>query len=214
MKKVFILFFVVACITFCMNEAFGQQANGINKLLCFQGTGDGYGDNGTCNITNNAASKMSAVLNTIDNDTNPYNNYAGVYSDNKFIYGKGLSALSSLRFSYSGTSPYGGAPRFAIPFDGNGDGKTDLAIPNVAGTEEYVVAAAADCNDGAGNVNLSLPTCKFYHNTFGGPYVGLSQLTAAFPNAKIAKDNYVFIVADAPGLWTISNVSFGAPGNN
>lgn len=177
------------------------NAFGVNKLKCFDGATDGSGIyGGTCTLSSKGA-KNSAVLKT--NGGDPQGEYAGVYSDNKFIYGRPLSGVSALRFNYSGTAPGAGAPRFSIPIDTDGDGDTDV----------WGYLSAFYCNDGSGNVDASAPGCTFY-SSVGGPYVGLNNFVAAFPNAKVATDEYVFIVADEPGLWTISNVNFGGPGNN
>ena len=181
------------------------NANGINVLNCFSGVSDEAGFNGTCALGDKAAAKQSAILNTVDGDTEPGNNYAGLYStDNKFVYGKSLSAIAGLRFTYTGTVAGAGSPRFSIGIDNNGDGLADL----------FAYAGAYSCSDGNGNVLVSASNCRIYTSIGGGPYAGSTGLAAAYPHAVVASDVFVFIVADEPGVWTITDVSFGGPGNS
>src|SRR5437867_11067386 len=87
------------------------SAAAANPLLCFSGTTDG-GFNGTCTLI-----AGGAVLNTFDGDTNPNNNYAGVFFATSSLSGKPLSAVSA-SFTYAasaGTTAPGGSPRLSIP---------------------------------------------------------------------------------------------------
>jgi hypothetical protein len=142
----------------------------------------------------------AAILDT--NDGDPDGSYAGVYSNNRFIYGKPLSSISTLSFRFSGDAATAGSPRFSVPIDTNGDGTTDI----------WAFISAFYCNDGSGNVSANNAGCTIYTSD-GGSYAGVAALTAAYPGAKIATDNYVFVISDEPGTWTISNVKFGRPGN-
>jgi hypothetical protein len=214
-KTLSIISAVVVSITFAISASAQANGNafGINQLECFSGIADGVQDDvqygGTCTLSSKGAKNL-AVLNT--NGGDPDGEYAGVYSNNKFIYSRPLSSLSSLRFSYSGTTPYGGAPRFSIPFDSDGDGVADDT--NSDGYTDYLFIQASTCNDGAGNVNGASSACQVDTN-FGGPsYPNVAALAAAYPGAAVAADHYLFIIADAPGIWTLSNVNFGGPGNN
>jgi len=195
------LLVVVLTVVFAA-VAFGQPANGVNKMICFSGVSEGSIYGGTCTLANKAASKTVATLKT--NGGDPDGEYAGVYSDNKFTGGKALSQVSDLKFSYTGT-PTNGSPRFSIPIDANSDGTTDY----------FAFASAFFCNDGAGNVDVTgNPNCTIFDLTTISGYVGWGAYVAAHPGAKIGKDVPVFIISDDPGgVWTISNASFGKPGN-
>ena len=175
-------------------HAFGQ-----NKLLCFSGTDDGGIYGGTCTLTRRGA-QSPAIIDTDDGD--PDGSYAGVYSNSRSIYGKPLSSISTLSFRFTGDPASAGSPRFSVPIDTDADGDTDI----------WAFISAFYCNDGSGKVSATNSGCTIFTNN-GGSYTSVSALTAAYPGAKIATDNYVFVISDEPGTWTISNVKFGHPGN-
>lgn len=173
-----------------------------NKLQCFSGTTDtqqnpGYGPyNGTCTLTSNGA-----VLNTVDNDGDPNNAYAGVYIQNSNLGGKLLSEVNKLAFSYSGTGATGGSPRISIPIDANGDGSYD----------GFAFIDTQGCNDGNPNTGtldaINDATCTVaYGNAL---YPNWAAFTQANPTYRIASDAVTFIVVDQPGSFTISNVQLG-----
>ena len=197
---------VVAVFGFGSLSALAQMGNGnghgpnMNKLLCFSGTEDGEGYGGTCTMSGQGGN-ASAVLNTEGGD--PQGEYAGVYTLTRSIYGRPLSSIAQLRFTYSGDPAGAGAPRFSVPIDTDGDGDTDL----------WAFISAFYCSDANGKVSATNTGCSIHTNT-GANYTSLDALLAAYPNGKIATDNYVFIVADEPGTWTIRKVSFGPKGNN
>ncbi len=179
-------------------------APGQNKLLCFSGTQDTEdgltGDviyNGTCTLQGNGA-RGPATLNNVDGDEDPYNNYSGVYVENSTMYGTALGDISQLSFNYTGEAT-AGSPRISIPLDLDGNGSTDA----------WAFAAAYYCNDGAGVVDvIHDATCTIYVGETS--YENWAALVAAYPDAVIANDNYVFIVADDPGVWTVGAVKFGS----
>ncbi len=177
-----------------------NTAPGHNKIQCFDGTTDG-GYNGVCTLTSNG-SKGPATLNNVDDDEDPYNNYSGVYTANSNMYGKTLDKVGKLSFSYSGDAATAGSPRYSVPIDTDADGDTDL----------WAFISALYCNDGAGLVDaVNDTTCTIYVGDES--FANWSALVAAHPTWRIAlTDNYVFIVADDPGMWTISDVHFGKPG--
>ena len=174
------------------------HALGLNKLLCFSGTDDGGIYGGTCAITRRGP-MGSAVLDTTDGD--PDGSYAGVYSTSRSIYGKPLSRIGSLSFRFSGDAALAGSPRFSVPIDRDGDGDTDV----------WAYISAFYCDNGSGTVSPRNAGCTIFTSD-GGNYAGISALTAAYPGATIANDNYVFVISDEPGTWTVSHVRFGNAG--
>lgn len=63
-------------------------------LKCFSRPADG-GNNVTCTLT-----ATGAVLNTVDGDGNPDNNYAGVYYVNSSLTGMLVDDVDALSFRY------------------------------------------------------------------------------------------------------------------
>jgi hypothetical protein len=172
---------------------------GLNKLLCFSGTDDGGPYGGTCTLTRRGANS-SALL--VTNDGDPDGSYAGVYSNNRWIYGKSLSSISTLSFRFSGDAASAGSPRFSVPIDTDGDGDTDI----------WAFISAFYCSNNSGTVSATNPGCTIFTSD-GGSFSSVDALVEAYPDAEIANDNYVFVISDEPGQWTISNVKFGRPGN-
>jgi len=174
----------------------GSTAVAANPLLCFSGTTDG-GFNGTCTLI-----AGGAVLNTFDGDTNPNNNYAGVFFATSSLSGKPLSAVSA-SFTYAasaGTTASGGSPRLSIPIDTNADGVTD----------NYAFIDTLGCNDGSANtgtLSLSDSTCTVAYGG-GGSWVSWAAFAAANPTWKVS-NSLPFVIADQPGMWTITNVQLG-----
>jgi hypothetical protein len=181
---------------------------GQNKLLCFDGTTDG-GFGGVCTLNSNGA-KGSATLD--NSDTNPSGDYSGVYTANSVIYGQLLTDVSQLSYHYSGTIiPSAGNLSYNIPIDKDGNGTTDFYL---------FVDAAADgihCPGVNGVVDIiNDPVCVMYE---GGvtPRANWATFLAANPGAKIATDNFVFVVAERTpsepsAIWTVNNVKFGKGG--
>lgn len=176
-----------------------STAPGQNKIQCFDGTTDG-GYNGVCTL-NSKGAKGSATLNNVDSDSDPYNNYSGVYTANSNMYGKTLGNVGQLSFSYTGDAATAGSPRFSLPIDSTGDGITDY----------WAFISAYYCNDGAGFVDaMNDATCTIYVGSES--FANWSDWVAAHPTWSIATDNYVFLIADDPGMWTVNGVTFGKPG--
>lgn len=125
--------------------------------------------------------------------------YGAVYTENTVALNAPLASIDKLGFNYSGTEPYGGAPRISIGIDENGDG---------SGYDAFAFIDAAGCNDGAGKVDvINDPSCNvWYGSTL---YANWAALLAAHPEYTVGYD-YTFVVADAPGNWTIWNVQLGA----
>jgi hypothetical protein len=178
-----------------------------NPLLCFSGTTDG-GANGICTLI-----AGGAILNTFDGDTNPDNNYAGVFYAQSSLPGEPLAAASVISFTYAaaaGTSASGGSPRISIGIDENGNGTR----------ESYAFVDTLGCNNGSpnnGTLSFSDTTCTVAYFGPGAPvggesWVNWAAFAAAHPTWKISMNSAAdvpFVVADQPGLWTITNVQLG-----
>ena len=177
--------------------AAGKGNENGNKFQCFSGTTDG-GFNGTCTYT---ASGDGAVLNTVDSDLDPNNNYAGVYLQNTNLDGKLLADVNKLAFSYAGSGAAGGSPRFSIPIDTDGDGDT----------EAYAFIDTQGCNNGNPNTGtldaINDATCTVWFQDVS--YPNWAAFAAANPTYRIAKDALAFIIVDQPGTFTITNIQIG-----
>jgi hypothetical protein len=172
----------------------GGTVAAANPLLCFSGTTDG-GANGTCTLI-----AGGAILNTVDGDTIPDNNYAGVYYARSSISGELLSDVSNLSFTYTGT-PTAGSPRITLPIDTDNDGDTDF----------WLSIGAFYCNNGAGLVDpMTDTTCTLWSNENGTTPLASNwaALILAHPTWTVG-DELPFLIADDPGLWTVSNVHLG-----
>lgn len=175
-------------------------------LMCFQGTGDGYGSNGTCVLNGDG----SALINTIDNDEDPNNAYGGVYYETSSLSGLKVGDVDQLEFSYYGQGAVGGSPRFTIPIDVDGDGVFNHV--NWGGNDLYAYVDTMGCNDGDINQGtldvVGDATCTVQYNGMG--YSNWAAFATANPTLTIAADSVPFVVVDQPGEFTISNVKIGA----
>jgi hypothetical protein len=179
-------------------------APGHNKLLCFDGTTDG-GFGGTCTLTSNGA-KGPATLDLTS--SNPNGDYAGVYTLESNLYGALLTDVSQLSYHYTGTiAPQPGNLSYNIPIDTNGDGTTEF----------YAFVDAFYCPGVDGVVDITKDSvCVIYE---GGvtPRANWAEFVAANPGAKVATDNFVFVIAERTpsepsAIWTVNNVKFGKAG--
>lgn len=180
------------------NPGQAAAADGTNPLLCFDGTTDtANGDTGgvvyggVCTLTSNGA--------ILDNSV-PVGSgdYSGVYYATSSLSGETLGQVTQLSFNYTGT-PTVSSPRISLPIDTNGDGTTDF----------YAFIAAYYCNDGAGLVDpIHDTTCTIFYT--GGPVSGdpnWAAFVAAHPTWQVGE--IPFVIAEDPGLWTVSNVHLG-----
>jgi hypothetical protein len=169
---------------------------GKNGITCF-------GDPLSCQIV----TKTSARLDTTQGAG------GGVYIPgfNDSFYGVRTSLITNLSNTVSG-SPLGIDPRWSIPIDD----RNVLTAP--AGyTDYFLFASFADCNNGAGLVDvINDTTCTLYRSDTNESFPNWATFVTLHENTYIAlNDNYAFIIADhsgAPGVWTISNVKIGKPG--
>ena len=125
--------------------------------------------------------------------------YAGVY---KNAESKPLSKVRFHMVSYGDVQ--GGAPRFSIALDTDGNKKT---------TESYAFLDAANCGGVVGDnptfvetaIDTALANCKVSINT-GGDYDNWAALVAAHPNWKTSKAKS-FVIADVPGEYYVKDIS-------
>jgi hypothetical protein len=175
-----------------------------NPLLCFDGTTDtANGDTGTFVYGGLCTLNASGTGATLDNSvTGPDGSYSGVYYAVSSISGALLSDVSDLSFNYTGT-PTAGSPRITLPIDTDNDGDTEF----------WLSIGAFYCNDGAGLVDaMTDTTCTLWSNLDGTNPLASNweALVAAQPTWKVSDDgNIPFLIADDPGLWTVSNVHLG-----
>lgn len=127
--------------------------------------------------------------------------YAGVYENTD-----ASKPLSKVRFhmvSYGDV--VGGAPRFSIAIDTDGNKKT---------TEAYAFLDAAGCGAVVGDnpsftetlIDTALSNCKVNINTPTSEYANWAALVAAHPGWQTSKDAS-FVIADAPGDFHIKDIS-------
>ena len=171
-----------------------------NPLLCFDGTTDtANGDTGgvvyggVCTLNGSGGATLNNSVPVGSGD------YSGVYFASSSISGKPLSQVTDLSFNYTGTAT-AGSPRISLPIDTNGDGATDF----------YAFIGAFYCNNGAGLVDpMNDSTCTIFYtgNTTGD--ANWATFVSLHPTWRVRTD-VPFIIADDPGLWTVSNVHLGA----
>jgi hypothetical protein len=142
------------------------------KLLTF-GNGDVTISDGTVTLANDPAE------------------YSGVYLNSRSQSGKPLHAVS-FSFNYSGDVA-GGAPRFSIPIDTDGNGTVD----------GYAFIDAINCGL-TGTVSTESSTCMVF---FGSEtFANWDAFAAAHPDYRIAPGSIPFIIADQPGTYTITDI--------
>ena len=173
---------------------------GQNKLLCFDGTSEGFGYGGLCTL-NPMGADASVTLDTTDGVLD--GSHAGIYTNDSTVYGQKLGDVSRLSFRHTGSPPTANSPRFSLPIDKDGNGAFD----------QWAFIHALHCTDSAGLVDaINNQTCPIQLEG-AATYDNWAALVAAFPNARIARNQYVlglvFIVADQPGIWTVDRVNFG-----
>jgi len=170
-----------------------------NPLLCFDGPSEGTIYGGDCTLN---ASGTGATLDNTGGD--PDGSYSGVYFAVSSISGELLTDVSGLSFNYTGT-PTAGSPRISLPIDTDNDGDTEF----------YISIGAFYCNNGAGLVDpMTDTTCTLWSNLDGTTPLASNwaALLAAHPTWRVS-DDVPFIIADDPGLWTVSNVHLGEAEN-
>jgi len=125
---------------------------------------------------------------------NEVGEYGGVYINSKSQSGK---ALSEVVFQFRSTGDIaGGAPRFSLPIDTDGKGKT---------VEGY---AFMDVNACGGNVLVSTqnPVCMVYFANEPTAYANWAAFAAAHPTWRTAPGAIPFIIADATGSFAVDSI--------
>ena len=122
--------------------------------------------------------------------------YGGVYLSSRSQSGK---LLGEVDFSFISTGDVaGGAPRFSIPIDTDGNGIV----------EGYAFLDAANCG-GVSNVTTTVSTealnCPVFLN-WGPSFANWDAFAAAHPTYRIAPGAIPFIIADQPGTYQVSNI--------
>ena len=195
---------IVVALARPVSAAGPTTAPGQNKLLCFDGTTDG-GFGGTCTLASSGA-KGPATLDL--SSSNIAGDYAGVYTLDSNMYGTLLTSLSQLSYHYTGTiAPQPGNLSYNIPIDTDGNGTTDF----------YAFVDAFYCPGVSGVVDIiNDPACGIFEGgvTFRANW---AAFVAANPGAKVATDNFVFVIAERTpsepsAIWTVNNVKFGKAG--
>ena len=127
---------------------------------------------------------------TIANDAGEY---GGVYVKSKSQGGK---LLSEVAFSFTNTGIVaGGAPRFSLPIDTDGKGKT---------VEGYAFIDVNSC--GTNDVNTANSACQVYFDTEPQPYANWAAFAAAHPTWRTAPGAIPFIIADVAGSYSVDNI--------
>jgi hypothetical protein len=173
-------------------------------MLCFDGTTDTLnGDTGGA-IYGGVCTKTGARSATLNNiPAGRDGTYSGVYFDPDVMKGDALSTITSLGFSYTGSSTEQIGLRFSIPVD------ADLSEDALDGAFDLWIYVDADkCNDGAGTVDVIHDATCTIDTSAGITEPNWATLLADHPNWRVA-DQTSFLIADQPGAWTISNVHIG-----
>lgn len=95
-------------------------------------------------------------------------------------------------FSYSGTVA-GGAPRFSIPIDTDGNGTV----------EGYAFIDAINCGL-VGEVGTDVATCQVFF--LNDVYPNWAAFVTANPTYRLPPGSVPFIIADQPGNYVITNI--------
>jgi hypothetical protein len=134
---------------------------------------------------------------TIVNDAGEF---GGVYSNARSLGNKPLAAVD-VSFVSTGFVT-GGAPRFNIPIDADGDRELDF----------YATLDAANCGGTANTevwVSTENPDCTVYFLGTSGSYENWDAFVAANPEYRVAskgEGSTPFIVADIEGEYELSDV--------
>lgn len=131
---------------------------------------------------------------TIVNDAGEY---GGVYLQSRSTSGK---SLSSATFSFVSTGDAaGGAPRFSIPIDTDGNGSTD---------DGYAFLDVLGCGGTSGQTTTVSTSSASCHVNFAGvDYANWAAFAAANPSYRVAPGQIPFIIADQAGHYAVSSIT-------
>jgi hypothetical protein len=117
--------------------------------------------------------------------------YSGVYLRSKSQSAKPIGAVS-YSFDHTGDTA-GGAPRFSIPIDTDGNGSV----------EGYAFLDANNCGN-TGRVSTDDANCQVFFRDES--FANWDAFAAAHPTYRIAPGSIPFIIADQEGSYTITNI--------
>ena len=122
--------------------------------------------------------------------------YGGVYVQSKSQSGK---TLNNVDFGFTSRGDVqGGAPRFSLPIDTDGVGKT---------VEGYAFLDAAGCGGVSGVpmlVSTQSGTCHVNFN--GADFANWTTFAAENPTYRMSPGAIPFIIADVPGSYAVDSI--------
>jgi hypothetical protein len=126
----------------------------------------------------------------------------GVFLNSRNMSGKPLNAIS---FSFVSTGDVaGGAPRFSIPIDADGNAST---------IEGYAFLDAAGCGATVGPnttvstlVSTRVDTCQVSYNSQNYNYANWAAFAAANPTYRLDPGAIPFIIADVVGSYAVNSI--------
>jgi hypothetical protein len=123
--------------------------------------------------------------------------YGGVYINSKSQSSKTLETVI-FQFRNNGGDSAGGAPRFSLPVDTDGIGKT---------VEGYAFMDVNGCGGTSGdNTLVSTQNGNCHVNFNGVDYANWSSFAAANPTYRMSPGAIPFIIADAPGSYSVDSI--------
>jgi predicted small secreted protein len=127
---------------------------------------------------------------------NELGEYGGVYIQSK---SQGAKPLSQVVFQFRSTGDSaGGAPRFSIPIDTDGKGKTDNG---------YAFLDVNGCGGSTGVETLVTTQSGSCAVNFAGvDYANWTAFAAANPTYRTAPGFIPFIIADAAGSYAVDSI--------
>ena len=118
-----------------------------------------------------------------------------------------MTEIDEMSFDvFSSTVLNPSSPRISLPLDLDADGDTEAWAYLSA---YYCYSPGKPQIYGFLPVNFLLP-CPIHTSLGDGPHAGLGALAAAYPGARVAADNYVFVILDdSPATAELRNVRIG-----
>ena len=123
--------------------------------------------------------------------------YGGVYISSKSNSSKTLSS-TVFQFRNNAGDVAGGAPRFSLPIDTDGVGKT---------IEGYAFLDVAGCGGVSGDNTLVSTQSGICHVNFNGTdFANWTSFAAANPTYRMSPGAIPFIIADAAGNYSVDSI--------
>ena len=134
--------------------------------------------------------------------TNDIGEYSGVYLPSWAQgFSPKLAGIGAMSFDVFGTVN-ASSPRISVPLDIDADGDTD----GWAYLSAFYCTGSAAATADWFTADFTSSSCLIYTSFGGAPHAGLDGLAAAYPDARVAADEYVFVILDDAGTVQISNV--------